>query len=259
MDRTMDKLLVRIHKEGWTDYTAERFHGLYAERIKWTIATTMERLGLIQSRLHPKRIKSLSTRRVELFENTWSDLWIELLNGLVKKYMTKVEKGAVHQEFFPYLVGVIRHLVIKNARELGLVSAERPEDLLRAIGEARNEAERRARIAWAKFVLENKARFEILSRCPRDRFQDVYRSVHHVSDYLFERYIPSRGNLAGRRKSWKLTSLVEEMLESNLDQALTYSGEIAPYGARVGAAGVHSGEEDVEDEYLSALKCAIGV
>ena len=131
---------------------------------------------------------------------------------------------------------------------------------MRAIAEARNEAERRARIAWAKFVLENKARFEILSRCPRDRFQDVYRSIHHVSDYLFEQYIPARDKLSrgGDRKSWKLISLVEEMLESDLDKALEYSGRIAPYGSRADAVGVRSGANDVEDEYLSALKCAIG-
>ena len=256
----MDELLARICREGWTDYTARAFHSLYAERIKWTIATTMERLGIIQSRLHPEKIKVLSSRRVELFENTWSDLWIELMNGLVQKFVAKVEKGTVHQEFFPYLVGVIRHLVIKNARDLRLVSKEKPEDLLRAIFEARNETERRARIAWAKFVLENKVRFEILSRCPRDRFQEVYRSVHHVSDYLFEQYIPARDKLSrrGGRKSWKLISLVEEILESDLDKALEYSGRIAPYGSRADAVAVRSREDDVEDEYLSALKCAVG-
>ena len=252
-------ILRRIVQEGWTEETSSQFMKEYARSIEWSILVNMERLGLLRFRIHPDIVHSLSSRRLELFENTWSDIKGKLLSGLIHKYMRGLDEGKIRQTFVGYLTGVIRLCLIENAQELGLLGRETPDELIRGLckGTKNFKGPDRHRVAWVKFCLEHQAREEILSRCPYDWFQPVYKNIHHVSDYLFERFIPkqcSDSMLKGRNL---LPRLIEKLLSTDIAVAIQYRGNITPYAYRAEVTSIREPEDTVEDEYLAALEVAI--
>ena len=93
----------------------------------------------------------------------------------------------------------------------------------------------------------------VLTRCETESFQRVYRTVHHVVDYFFEEYVPSRCADVARLGKKVLDTMIGELLESSsLETALEYIGAITPYA--VGGRGTSRVPGDVdEDEYLSTL------
>lgn len=241
-------LLEEIAERGWDERRAWEFERRYGEAIRWRIVIYMEKMRLIQGKLDPEHVEILTDKRLELFQDTQSDLWIKLLDGLIPRYVRKKRAGEIHQEFLPYVSGVIRHLLVENARRLKLLGEETPYELLRGICRARRE--RKARIAWAKYQLWDKVWDEILSRCPKGKFQEVYKNVHHVVDYFFEVFVPKREELLRRSKRRPVVALVEALLEDELEQALGYIGRITPF-----AAGEMEVPEEAEDEdaFLSSL------
>lgn len=211
---------------------------------------------MLQFRISPDRTSKLSNRRSELYDNSLSDLWIQLLDGVVTRYVDGLHDGRIHQDFVPYLRGVIRHILLANARELGLIGAETPQEMVTAFCRAKLDTTRHARLAWLKFTLSTRVRESVLAHCASDCFQRVYRAIHHVVDYFFERLIPSRCEGISALGARLLDPLIEELLDTpHLEQALSYIGSITPVALGQGpVARVPDGVD--EDEYLSALGAA---
>lgn len=220
-------LLEEIAAKGWNEERAEEFERRYRKAIRWRIVVQMERLGLLQMKLSPERVGILSDKRLELFQDTESDVNIELLDGLIPQYLERRREGKVERDFLAYLTGVIRKLLLKNARELRLLGEETPFELLQGICQAKRE--RKAKIAWAKYCLEAQVKWELLDRCPSGRFHEVYKVVHHVSDYFFEVFVPGRCELLKRVKRRPVVGMVEALLAEELDSALGYIGKVTPY------------------------------
>lgn len=249
---TVDPLLQALRREGWTERRAEKFENAYGQKLRWRVIGQMEKLGLVNVRVSPESVHCLSNRRLELYENVLSDLWAELLAGLVTQYLERVEQGKVSQAFIAYMTGVVRNLVIKNARRLGLLSEESPTELVVGICEAKEERTRRNRVARVKYFLEHRVRSELLMRCPSEHFAAVYTNIHHVSDYFFEAYIPAQcGEL--RWGGNVLASLLERFSEvgGELDRAAAYCGRVAPY-ARSEEVSLESLEGE-GDAYIAGL------
>lgn len=247
-------MLRRIAKHGWTEDAARQFEAEYGKQIRWQIIVSMERLGMLQFRISPERAYVLSDRRSELYENTLSDLWIQLLDGVVERYVRGLREGRIHQDIVAYVRGVVRHLVISNARDLGLIGAETPQEMVASFCEAKLDATRRARLAWLKFALGNRVRQHVLSRCPPDSFQRVYLAAHHVVDYFFEKLIPSKCDEIAGLGSRVLDAMVEDLLDSShLGMAVQYIGSVTPFASGGGGVSRVPGDVD-EDEYLSSLR-----
>mgnify|MGYP000206232387 CR=1 FL=1 len=250
----IDPLLYKIHQKGWTDRLARRFEGAYARKLSWQIVVQMEKMGFLQRRFNPQFLTSLSTRRLELYENTLSDLWIELLNGLVGRFISGVEEGRVHNPFVYYVGGVIRHLLVANARSLGLINRETVVETIRGICQAKQEDTLNARIAWAKFCYERRVREEILNRCTEELFFEVYRNIHHIEDYFFEKFLVAQCEQRSQYSTGDLTALIDRFLEngSDLSEALDFIGTITPFPSGGEVVG-QVPEMASDDEYLSAL------
>jgi len=253
----IDPLLRKIHRKGWTERLAIQFEKQYKRKLCWRIILHMEKLGLLQRRVSPERVDLLSTRRLELFENTVSDLWLELLKDMIPNYIERVKTGKVHQEFLPYLNGVIRHLVVKNARDLDLIGRETPTEIIRSLCEAKQDKTRHAKLAWAKFCLEHRVRWELLQACSKEIFALVYQNIHHVTDCFFERFIPAQCRQLSKLKGRVLESLLELFVSSDpgFKEALKFIGTITPFatGGEISIASQPPSKAS-DDEYLSALK-----
>jgi len=249
----MLRLLRRIERAGWTEESAKQFEAKFGQRLRWLIVLNMERLGLLQSRISPERTETLSNRRLQLYENTLSDLWIELLDTVIDRYVRGVAEGRIHQEPLAYFGGAVRHLVISNARDLGLIRSETPKELVISFCEAKREATRHARLAWIKFALGPRIRQEILSRCPAASFEAVYRSVHHVVDYFFEVFLPIQCKRLADLGAKVVQELVVRFNESvPMEEARGYVGTVTPFaGGEVSTTNVPNDVD--EDEYLSVL------
>jgi hypothetical protein len=252
-DVTTPVLLRKIAKSGWSEDLARRFEAHYDRDMRWIVINNMEKLGLLQSRVHPERVSLLTDRRLELFENTISDLWVELSDGLVERYVKGVEGDRIHQPFVPYLRGVVRHIVLENARTLGLIGRESPAELIAAVCEARRDRTLHGRIAWLKFCLAAKARQDLLQCCGRDAFALVYKNVHRVADYFFEQFVPQHCAEVKTMGTRVLDELVRRFAESPLlPEAAQYVGHVTPFAA--GADVTMRVPYNVnEDEYLSGL------
>lgn len=253
----IDPLLRKIQRNGWSERLAARFEKEYGRRLRWRIVLHMEKLGLLQIRVSPERVGILSTQRLELFENTLSDLWLRLLDGLIPSYIERVKEGKIHREFIPYLSGVIKHLVIANAQSLKLIGKETPAEIMRSICDAKQNRTRRARIAWAKFCFDHRVRRELLHSCPGEMFALLYHNIHHVVDYFFERFIPAQCSRLAKLKGRVLESLLDSFVESDseFEEALGYIGTMTPFGI---GEEVHTprDSEMTDDEFLSALQQA---
>jgi len=246
-------LLERIVRRGWTERLAREFEAQYGEQLRWLIVVSMERIGTLQWRVHPRSTQqSLEDRRLALYENTLSDLWSELLDGLVERYTAGFRDGAIHQQFVPYLRGVVRHLAISNARALGLIGRETSAEMLASFCEAKRDTTSADRLAWLKYCLEKKVRQEILTRCTPDVFSRYYRFIHRVSDYFFERYIPSQCSRISQRKGRMLNELLDAFgSDVEPDQACEYIGTITPVAREIDDQHRAPGGRD-EGEYLGA-------
>ena len=251
--KAIPPLLRRIAGHGWTEGSARRFESRYGKQIRWQIVVGMERLGMLQYRISPERADCLSNRRSELYQNTLSDVWIQLLDGIVGRYVVGVQEGRIRHGMVAYLRGVIRHLILSNARDLGLIPSETPQEMIALFCQSKRDTTRQHRMAWLKFTLGMRVREAVLIRCRPDIFQRVYRTVHHVVDYFFEEYVPSRCADVARLGRRVLDTMIEDLLESSsLESALQYIGAITPYA--VGGRGTSRVPGDVdEDEYLSSL------
>jgi hypothetical protein len=244
------ELIEKISKQGWTERNASEFELRYGESIRWRIVIYMEKLGFVQQKLNPRFVDRLSDRRLELFQDTYSDLWVRLLNGLIKRYVEGKRRNLIHSEFLQYLSGVIKNILLDNARALDLLPEETPYEIILSICEAKRD--RKARIAWAKYCFGERVKEEILNRCPKDAFPKVYKEIHHVVDYFFEVFVIAHEDLVRKAKRHTLATLVQALLERDLEKAVAYIGQIAPYA---GHELVHTPEE-IEDEetFLSALR-----
>jgi hypothetical protein len=251
----IDPLLRKIHRKGWTERLTKQFEKQYGRKLRWRIILHMEKLGLLQTRLRPERVDLLSTRRLELFENTLSDLWLELLDDMIPRYLERVKMGKVHQEFLPYLNGVIRHLVVSNARSLDLIGRETPTEILRSICEAKQDKTRHTKLAWAKFCFEHRVRRELLQTCSKERFTSAYQHINHITDYFFERFIPTQCTRLSKLKGRVLESLLDLFVSSDPDfkEALKFIGTVTPF-ATGGETPLRVPDGVSDDDYLSALK-----
>jgi len=247
------RLLARIARRGWTERLGQQFETVFGERIRWMIVATMERIGVLQWRIHPDRADCLEDRRLALYENTLSDLWYELVSGLVERYIKGVEEDRVHQDLVPYLRGVVRHLVIANARALRLIGRQTSVELLKSVCEAKREATYSDRLAWLKFCLEKKVREEILSRTETASFSRVYRRIHRVSDYFFEEFVPSQCERISPAIGTILDDLLDEFeLLASSETTLEYIGVVTPV-ARELDDRVRAPEGEDEGEYLAVM------
>ena len=244
------ELIEEISKQGWTERNALQFERRYGESIRWRIVIYMEKLGFVQQKLNPHFVDRLPDRRLELFQDTHSDLWVKLLNGLITRYVEGKRRNRIHSEFLQYLSGVIKNILLDNARALDLLPKETPYEIMLSICEAKRD--RKARIAWAKYCFGERVREEILNRCPKDKFPKVYKEIHHVVDYFFEVFVVEEKDLVRKAKRRTLATLVQTFVERELEKAVAYIGQISPYA---GHEPVHTPEE-IEDEeaFLSALQ-----
>ena len=249
-------LLARIVKRGWTERLGREFESGFGEQIRWLIVVTMERVGTLQGRVHPNGTKYLEDRRLALYENSLSDLWYELLNGLVERYVEGFQNGKIHQEFIPYLRGVLRHLVIANARALRLIGRETAAELLASVCEAKRDSTYLDRLAWLKFCLEKKVRQEILARAHSEIFSTLSRAIHRVSDYFFEKFVPSQCERISRSKGSILDDLLDVFsVEAEAEEVREYIGTVTPIARGIDDnTKLSDGEDDAESERSSSDK-----
>ncbi|HDL85538.1 MAG TPA: hypothetical protein ENH11_04305 [Candidatus Acetothermia bacterium] len=251
----IDTLLLKIQRHGWRDRLAAQFQEQYASKLRWQIVVRMEKMGFVQQRFNPQFLGSLSSRRLELYENTLSDLRIAILGGLVGQFIERVDQGKVHQRFVYYVGGIIQHLLVANARSLGLIPRETPAVAIRSICEAKQDATRRARIAWAKFCFEHRIRDAFLTRAPSWLFDKIYRNVHHVADYFFEIFIPAQCEHLSSYPSNILNILADMFVDGDfyLSDALDFAGTVTPYATDVEIKGQVPADTS-DDQYLSAMQ-----
>jgi len=251
--RSEQALLERIVRRGWTEKLGQQFESMFGERIRWLVVTTMERVGALQWRVHPDRTDSLSDRRSALYDNTLSDLWYELINGLVETYVEGVRSQRIKRDFIPYLHGVVRHLVVANARSLRIIGRETTAELLAQVCEAKRESTYLDRLAWLKFCLEKRVREEILTLSEPKAFDLIYRSIHRVSDYFFEKYVPSQCERVSSNRGGVLSDLLRDFSQIAVKtEAHQYIGEVTPIARNVDdGARAPDGEE--EGEFLAVM------
>lgn len=250
-------LLEEIAACGWSEARCDRFLAAYEEQIRRGLAVALHQLGLSVSRSGLDQLESrLTDRRMELLLDTRSDLWIELLDGLIDRFVSHRAAGKVSASFSLYLRGVIRHLMIRNARSLGLLPEESEAEMLRAIARGRTKKTVDQWVARLKAVFWHSVVHDILSRCPPDSFPLVYENIVHVTDHFFEIYVPSCVTTVPRNS---LSRLVESYMCGPYADATSYVGHVAPFDpsprCRV-LEGLHS--LLTEDEFLSRLALAKG-
>ncbi len=224
-------LLERIAASGWGQDVAEEFERLFGDSIRRALVVQLWRMGLVESRFRPERAAAvLAQRKLELFEATLTDLWLELLKGLVVRFVRGRKEDRIRQEFLGYLTGTIRHLLIKNAQTLGLLPRESAGEVLRALCSAKGEATRQEHIARLKFRFWPQVEADILSSCPTALFDEVYHDVYHVVDYFFEVHVPRNCAMVvknGRRDV--LFRLLESFGESDMRDGQRFVGKVVPY------------------------------
>jgi len=227
-----ESLLHVIQRDGWTDDAAVAFESQYGDDIRRLTVLYLWKLGLITFRFDPARAQRiLQGQRLELFENTLSDVWIELTGGLVGRFLQDAAGREATLPFPRYLAGVIRNLVIDNARSLGLLPRESERAILRSLCGAKRTETRKAHTARALFQLETKAQREILLHCAGANFNEVYRCIYRVLHHFFEQFLPLRCPEIRRLRSGSaIVVLAEEYIESGEFQAgLSYSGHVTPW------------------------------
>jgi len=246
-------LLQRIARGGWTEELAAEFESTFGEDIRRLLVLYLWRFGLIECRFDPRRAESiLRGRRYELYENTLSDLWIHLLRGLVGKYVKRALAGLIQRPFLAYLAGTIRNLLIENAQKLRLLPKESVGEALRALCGRKKEATRTEQLARLKFRLWPQVECELLSACPKDRFNEVYEQLYHIVDYFFEEYLPSKCRaIIGERSRRALSSLLGQFGEAEYRKGSDFIGSVTPYSGD--AKTVSFEESERWEEFLGLV------
>ena len=156
-------MLKKIVRQGWTEALASSFEKAFGDDIRRLLVLYLWRLGIIEYRFDPTRAASILTnRREELYENTLTDIWLELMRGLVDKYVKGFASGKIQQAFRAYLAGAIRHILIRNAQDLSLLPRESYGELLRALCDSKKESTRVQYLARIKFLLWDEVKQGIL-------------------------------------------------------------------------------------------------
>jgi len=249
-------LLTAIARTGWNERVAARFMAAYETTIRRVVVSSILQLGLLEHWLNADSTKGLISHfRGELYENTVSDVWVELLGGVVRTYLDGYERGTIRCGFATYLGGVVRNLVIRNARELHLLPSTSVIDELKAICRARQPSTRERHIAKLKYRLEQRVEDEILSACPSSLFERVSRLRHRAVDYFFEVCITQRcSSIMSARSADVITDLVGDWAEAEFERAIAFVGRIVPYDAD--QTSVDGGALSKDEEILEAALAA---
>jgi len=190
-------------------------------------------MGFVEFRFDPRRAAAILTeRKLALYEDCMSDFWIDLLGGLVERFMSRRNERNLEEAFLAYSSGVVRHLLIKNAQSLGLIPRESVAEALRALCSAKRETTRNAHIARVKFRLWHQVKRELLLIRPSEGFAALYRDIHHVVDFFFESYIPRSCHQIDEAPNREIvTWLIGRFSEQDLREGLEFIGKITPVRA----------------------------
>jgi len=231
METRADGLLRLIAQKGWTEERAQHFEDEYGVAIRQGIVLHLWRLGLVSHRFSPDAMRMLPGLKLELYENTLSDLWIALLGGLVRRYVRERGSGRVTRPFLAYVSGVIKKILITDAQRLGLLPRISEGQMLASLAEAKKAETQHKYIALLKFHFEGIVREEILSNCPLDTFPQVYAHLHRLSAYFFEEYLV-RACRSGKSSAGqeRITGHVRAFMRSNKhEDGFGYVGKVAAY------------------------------
>ena len=246
-------ILQRVLREGWTDHVVGAFERAYGADIRRLVVLNLWRMGLSESRFDPAHADALlSSRRLQLYENTLSDLWVAMLRGLIAEYVRGVAEGKVTQVFLAYISGVIKHLLIANAQKLGLLPREGLCEILRAYCTSRKAKTRDGHLARLKYRFCDRVREALLSECSDEEFNEVYRNAHHVVDYTFEVVLPEKCEAITSRCTKRiLDDVLADVKKRRLIDAVTYTGRVVPYPH--GEHEVRPSLEESDDAFLARL------
>lgn len=250
-----DRFLELIAREGWTEERAQRFEDGYGAAIKRLLILYLWRIGLISYRCsldHAMLI--LSDRKQEILENTLSDLWIELLRGLIRRYVHGRIAGTVNRPFLAYLAGTIKNLLIDNAQRAGLLPRQSEAEMLKALAAAKQERTLRGHIARVKFHFWGRVQEAILSNAPRGQFDDVYAHLSQLTAYFFERYLVDtcRSKAYDCRKG-RIENIALDFMRSDYEEGLAFAGKITPYCSEAAVTRCYPHSEMSTDEFLTSL------
>ena len=245
-----------IARTGWTEETAEEFYGRYGNDIRRLVARYFHSLRLVHVRFDPEKATSLlEDRKLELFQNTISDVGFQLLDGLVAGFVKGKDSGRIQKPFLAYLAGTIKNLLIANAQELDLLPKQTILEVLRAFCSAKKASTRESYMALMKYRLRSESESELLSRCPKDCCGEVNRQLYHVVEYFFEVYIPRKCRLIMKKSNRRLLEpLFREFTKQDYCEGLSFVGSVTPYASWTARAASGVIPDDVpEDEALSRM------
>ncbi len=246
-----DGLLELIAQRGWTEALAQRFEDEYGVAIKRTIVLYLWRLGIVSRYLSDEIQRTIPTRELELFENTLSDVWIAILGGLVRRYRHEQLLGRTDRPFIAYLSGTIRNILITNAQHLGLLPRKSEAEMLLALASAKKPDTQRKYVALLKFHFEERVREMILSHCPSDQFEEVYKHAYQLSAYFFEQYLVQVCS-GSKNRYKKIVDIVALFMSRDYREGFRYVGHVAPY-SDTAQVRCYPPQDISTEEFLSSL------
>ncbi len=246
-----DGLLDLIAQRGWTEALAQRFEDEYGAVIKRIIVLHLWRLGIVSRHLSPDVLRALPSRELELFENTVSDVWIAVLDGLVSRYVHEERLGRINRPFAAYLSGTVKKILITNAQRLGILPRKSEAEMLSGLCSAKKTSTQEKYIALLKFHFEGKVREGILAGCPPAQFPQVYARLSHLSAYFFEKYLVQACR-THRNKYKRISDFIELFMRADYGKGLTYVGRVVPYSDMT-ATKCSPPRDFSTDEFLSLL------
>lgn len=249
-----EQLLKEIARDGWTERLARRFEKEHGDGLRWLIVVNMNKFGLLHTKTAPNKVKDvLADRKLELYQNTYSDLWEKLLDGLIDTYLKRKNEGKVHTRFIYYAGGTIKHLIVSNAKDLNIFSKTSPTELIRGICNRKKEKTVKAKIALAKFRLGFKVTNGLLSRCPDDLFEQISPNRHHLADYFFEEYVLESCEWITDQRGNLVSQLLDRFGNADFRSAVEFIGEVTPYGL-LDRTKLDVPEGMTAEEYLDTLE-----
>jgi hypothetical protein len=253
-------LLRTVSRSGWTDETASRFDRELGDDIRRLIVLYLWKLGLVTHRFDPSRAQRLlQAHCLEVFESTISDVWLALARGLLEDYLHELgTRPPGSLPFRRYIAGVVRNLVLENARRQRLLPRHSELELLRSICAAQREHTKRSHVARAMFYLQSKAEREILGACPPSDFDGVYAHLYRVVHHFFEHYVPGQcARIVRFRGSGATAALADSYMKGEYRGGFEHEVKATPWdpGATKQVLG-HSPCEETdldEGEFLALL------
>ncbi|MBN1859609.1 hypothetical protein JW848_10485 [Candidatus Bipolaricaulota bacterium] len=244
----IETLVRRIGESGWTDETFEAFEVLLGTTIRRSLVV---HAGKLQDTSWAPALLQRS-RRAHVIEDTTSDLWIQLSTSLIPKYLDTVKTHTPEYGFAAYLSGVIRFLLIDNARQAGLLPHHTVGELVRRYRRARRQSTRCRIIAMLKGRCYRAVRNEILARCPQSCFHDTHKNIHRIVDHFFETYLPAAIQRPETETARSLREMIDQYVSSGMGGGRDYCSRICaiPQFQEVSLDG-----SDVEADEL--LSCAL--